>query len=120
MFRTIVVNLIFLYLITQSALVGARWQSIAYPTKDVIVYLAEKDELGKNKTLKGDLTTNWLGDTILLTKDGDIIIKNYSSMVMQASNSVRTPWRVFLPLVIIFIVWMICLSFVLKKRAKND
>lgn len=119
MIRTIVVNLIFLYLITQSAVIGSRWQSIAYPTKDVTVYLTERDELGKNKMLKGDLTTNWLGDTILITKDGDVFIKNYSSMVMQAKKSEGTPWRFFLPLITIFISWMIFLPSFIKKSNKK-
>lgn len=119
MIRAIVFNFIFLYLITQSAVIGSRWQSIAHPTKDVTVYLTEKDELGKNKTLKGDLTTNWLGDTILITKDGDVSIKKFSSMVMQGEKSEGIPWRFFLPLITIFISWVILLPSFIKKSNKK-
>lgn len=89
-----------------SMTVGARWQSIAYPTKNVEV--AIKGANGEKQILHGELFTNWQGEQIL--REGDGQEQNVSSFLYASYPAVKAdthdfPIRLFTPITLVMMAY---------------
>ena len=98
MLKTILFLIVYSYAMISAMTLGARWQSIAYPTKNVEV--AIKGANGEKQILHGELFTNWQGEQIL--REGDGKERNVSSFLYASYPVVKAdthdfPIRLFVP-----------------------
>lgn len=101
-----------------SMTVGARWQSIAYPTKNVKV--AIKGANGEKQILHGELFTNWKGEQIL--REGDGQERNVSSFLYASYPAVKAdthdfPIRLFAPITLVMMAYGLFIVASWKKLA---
>lgn len=106
MLKTILFLIVYSYAMISSMTVGARWQSIAYPTKNVEV--AIKGANGEKQILHGELFTNWQGEQILIEGDGQE--RNVSSFLYASYPVVKAdthdfPIRLFLPITLVMMAY---------------
>lgn len=106
MLKTILFLIVYSYAMISSMTVGARWQSIAYPTKNVEV--AIKGANGEKQILHGELFTNWQGEQILIEGDGQE--RNVSSFLYASYPVVKAdthdfPIRLFVPITLVMMAY---------------